>query len=188
MSKDESKKSLEPTVPEQPNPDDSATSDANIVHAPADEELSEGDHISTTLPTEMGGEMPSVSIQRTEHRFSGPIPPPEVMKVYGEVNTSIPGQIMAMAEKQGNHRRDLECALSTAKIRDMHEDRVERRNGQFLAGFVALAILGAVVWVTLAGQPAVGGGLVAVLVGVIALFVTGKYSRGHNTTDNDENA
>ena len=41
-------------------------------------------------------------------RFTGPIPPPEILHQYREVLPDAPERILSMAEKQQNHRMDLE--------------------------------------------------------------------------------
>jgi len=192
MSEDESKKSSEPPAPEPQNPNDSIVPDTNIEHVLTDEELSAPDQFSfTTPPAEFdGGILAGVEIhtERRTRTVTGPIPSPEVMEGYRKIDSSFPQRIMAMAENESDHRRDLERARSAAMNRDMRDARVERRNGQFIAGLVAIAIMGAAVWVTLSGHPKVGGGLVASLVVAITVLVTGKPFRGQKNTENDENA
>ncbi len=41
-------------------------------------------------------------------RFSGPIPPPEVLKMYNDVGIDIPNRIVAMAEKEQQHRFEMD--------------------------------------------------------------------------------
>ena len=191
MSEDESKKPSEPPAPEPQNPNDSAAPDTNIEHVPTDEELSAPGQFSfTTPPAGFDGIVADVEIH-TEHRtrtVTGPIPPPEVMVGYGEIDSSFPQRIMAQFENESMHRRDLERARSAAMIQDIHEERQERGRGQFLAVIGMFAILGAAVWVTLADHPGVGGGLVAALVAAITVLVTGKPFRGQRDTENNENA
>ena len=43
--------------------------------------------------------------------FSGPIPPPNIIKGYEEVLPGSADRILAMAEKQSNHRQEMEKGL-----------------------------------------------------------------------------
>ncbi|RTL48857.1 MAG: DUF2335 domain-containing protein [Sphingobacteriales bacterium] len=45
---------------------------------------------------------------RSDSSFSGPIPPPEILKGYNEVVKNGGERIVAMAEKQSNHRMQLD--------------------------------------------------------------------------------
>ncbi|MEJ7610653.1 MAG: DUF2335 domain-containing protein [Ferruginibacter sp.] len=41
----------------------------------------------------------------TASLYQGVIPPPDMMEHYNEIDPSFPGRILAMAEKEGDHRR-----------------------------------------------------------------------------------
>jgi len=43
--------------------------------------------------------------------FSGPLPPPEILKKYGDLIPNAPERILKMAENQSSHRMDIEKTL-----------------------------------------------------------------------------
>lgn len=47
----------------------------------------------------------AVQITHTQSFFQGPLPPPEDLQKFKEVDPSFPGRIMAMAERQAEHRQ-----------------------------------------------------------------------------------
>lgn len=55
--------------------------------------------------------------QRFESRFfSGPLPPSEELKAYAEISPQFPERIFSMAEKEQDHRHDLEKRRTGAQI------------------------------------------------------------------------
>lgn len=59
-----------------------------------------------------------LTIHRTESQaFSGPLPPPELLKAYNEIIPDGAVRILAMAEKQQDHRINLENAVVRSDIR-----------------------------------------------------------------------
>lgn len=51
-----------------------------------------------------------------QNSFSGPLPPPDILKGYKEVEDDFPNRIMNMAESQANHRRELEKKVLNSNI------------------------------------------------------------------------
>lgn len=51
-----------------------------------------------------------------ERRFSGPLPPPEYLAEYEKTLPGLPDRIMKMAEKQVDHRIDMEKTIATKKF------------------------------------------------------------------------
>jgi uncharacterized membrane protein len=69
-----------------------------------------------------------------ESIFSGPLPPPNVLKDYAEVDPSLPSRIMKMAEGYGEERRDI-----------VRLEFLDRARGQYCAVLVVfITIVGAV--------------------------------------------
>ena len=50
--------------------------------------------------------------------FSGPIPPPSIIKGYEEIMPGAAERIIAMAENQAKHRQDMEKIMVNAEARD----------------------------------------------------------------------
>ena len=53
-----------------------------------------------------------------QSEFSGPIPPPNIIKGYEEVVPGSANRIIAMAEKQSEHRQEMERVMINAEARD----------------------------------------------------------------------
>jgi len=75
--------------------------------------------------------------------FTGPLPHPALLKGYEEVRPGAAQRIIAMAESQGAHRRQLEVKMSAASVSEMNLQFTENKRGQTCAVVVALAFLGA---------------------------------------------
>lgn len=76
-----------------------------------------------------GSQSVSISLEQ-----SGPIPLPQMMAGYKEVDPDLPNRIMTMAEEQAADNRVVRRTLSRAAV-------VERRTGQWLAAAIALATI-----------------------------------------------
>lgn len=87
--------------------------------------------------------------------YQGPIPPPNIMAGYGEINPSFPERIMQEFEKNSEHIRNMN---ETALKGDISRDRI----GQIFAFVLAAGLLGLVYYslslgnVTFAGLAGVG--------------------------------
>lgn len=53
-----------------------------------------------------------------QSEFSGPIPPPSIIKGYEEIMPGAAERIIAMAENQAKHRQDMEKIMVNAEARD----------------------------------------------------------------------
>lgn len=100
--------------------------------------------------------------------FSGPIPPPGVLKEYENILEGSAHRILAMAEKQSSHRRDIEKRTVRGNI-------FKEILGLFFAfSIVVLAIGGAIF--LLANGKTLGGltTLISSLIGLTGLFLYAK--------------
>ncbi|HQK41836.1 MAG TPA: DUF2335 domain-containing protein [bacterium] len=111
--------------------------------------------------------------------FSGPIPPPELLKGYNEVVKDGAERIVVMAEKQSNHRMQLEDHA-------IKEELKQSRLGQVF-GFI-LGIVGLVLAAILAilDHEAIAGifGTTTIL-GLVTVFVLGKKAQKKDLEDKD---
>lgn len=89
--------------------------------------------------------------------FSGPLPPPELFRGYNEACPGAGDRILAMAEEEGRHRRELEKMAMTAGIAD---GRRGQYSGLILVGIFTVA--GTVM--ALAGVPTAG---IAIVIGAL---------------------
>lgn len=119
-----------------------------------------------------------ISIRKASS-FSGPIPPPELLKGYNEVVKDGAERIVIMAEKQSNHRMKLEDHA-------IREELKQSRLGQvfgFVLGIVGLllaAILAILDHETIAGIFAT-----TTILGLVTVFVLGKKAQKKDLEDKD---
>ena len=55
-------------------------------------------------------------VQETRSEFRGPLPPPELLKQYDEVQAGVANRIITMAENQSEHRQILEKKVVSSDI------------------------------------------------------------------------
>jgi len=104
------------------------------------------------LSSEEGMRLLAVAQKRSI--FSGPLPPPEVLREYGDVVPGLAEKIVEMAGKEQEHRHKLED-------KDLTLDRQEAMRGQYLGAATMLSFVLAAIIVTLQGYWEVGIALVA---------------------------
>ena len=120
------------------------------------------------------------TVSRESMEFmAGPLPPPSALEEYNRVCPGCAERIIAMAEKEGVHRREMEKEIVGIQKADLNSERMERRRGQLLGFGVCLAaILGGVYLAStspgIAGQ--IGGSLLGTsgLTSLILAFITGR--------------
>jgi uncharacterized membrane protein len=100
--------------------------------------------------------------------WAAPIPPPEVLERYERIVLGAARRMVAMAEREQEHRHDLDR-------RTLDDAAARARRGQWMALVAALAFLVGGVIVTVAGHPAVGG----VILGAAVVSVGGAFAVGH---------
>lgn len=110
-------------------------------------------------------------------RFTGPIPPPSLLRGYDEVCPGAASRIIEMAEKQEDHRMKMERTAADVGLEAMRQEFWEARRGQVCAVIVALAFIGAGVAIAYQGHPwpgaAISGGGVCLQV-IVAAFIRGR--------------
>lgn len=123
--------------------------------------------------------------------FSGSIPPPNIIKGYEEVLPGSADRILAMAEKQSNHRQEMEKRIIKTESRDSLLGILFA----FMLGFGC--IVAAVVMVILVPKSAgvISGAVLGVtgIASIIATFIKGtrgSYSKrqGEKKGQNSENS
>lgn len=107
-----------------------------------------------------------VKVQIAHH--SGPIPPPEILKQYNEIDPNFANRIMSMAEAESQHRHSFEQKALQGAI------DVDKR-GQHYGLAISLIAITVGTWLTVSGYPKVGGTfLTATVIALATLFVTGR--------------
>jgi uncharacterized membrane protein len=112
-----------------------------------------------------------VQITQAFHAFSGPLPPPEVLKKFDEIVPGAAERIMKMAEGQFVHRTELEKKVIDSGI-------AREKWGQIM-GFL-IAIVGLIVsgLIAIYGN-ALAGGIIGIgtLCSLVGVFMYGSKAR-----------
>jgi uncharacterized membrane protein len=118
--------------------------------------------------TSAGVAPPSGLVAARFTQISGPIPVPEVLGAYNQIEPGFANRIVKMAEDEAVERRQLEKAVVAAQVADLRAKRMEIRLGQICAAVIAVVGLVVSGWVTLGGHGAagtvLGGGTLATIV------------------------
>jgi len=127
--------------------------------------------ILNDLPKKKQEEIKAVLVSLTvseETSFSGPLPPPQLLKAYSSVVDNGAERIFKMAENQSKHRIDLESHA-------IKEELLQSRRGQIF-GFI-LGIVGLILATVLAfyGYETIAGIFGTTTIGaLVTVFVIGK--------------
>lgn len=107
-------------------------------------------------------------VRATMQTFSGPLPPPSMLAEYNDVINSGAERIMAMAEKQQQHRQALETRV-------VNSNTFDQRLGLVLGFIVMMSVAGAGVWLISSGRDASGAtALVTAVAGPVVAFIYGR--------------
>lgn len=121
--------------------------------------------------------------QRQTLQFTGPLPPPEVLHGFKEIDSTFPERIVVMAERQSEHRQSMERTSLDAQIQRSHSDVVTQRIGQSLGFLIACGFLGGAVFAAYIGHPTLAGVLGSTtVVSLVVIFVTGRGSHRQSTS------
>lgn len=117
----------------------------------------------------------------SEERFhSGPIPSPDTLKGYADVDSSFPGRIFLMAEKQSNHRMDLEKEVIKSNIKN-------ERTGMFLGAFISiLTILGGIYLIAIDKDITGFSTILIAIAAIVGIFIKNKNSEKEEVSQNNK--
>lgn len=114
-----------------------------------------------------------VTIQATQ--YSGPVPPPDVLRGFEQIVPGSAERILTMAEENGKHQREMERMTLSAAYTTI-------RLGQFFGLFIGLAALATCAYALYLGYEdtaiAIGG---STIVGLVAIFVIGRFKKSNNS-------
>lgn len=109
-----------------------------------------------------------VSITMMSSFSSGPIPDARSMKQYNESIPNGADRIMIMAEKQQQHRMEMEKMVATRQMS-------QSQKGQYFGFTISILVLALILYLSVNGHTSVAGILGSVtIVSLVAVFVTGK--------------
>lgn len=109
-----------------------------------------------------------MSAMRAEH-YSGPLPPPQMLEQYNKVIPNGAERIMAMAEKQLDHRHELESVVIKRRA---SSERLGTHYAFILAIFFGI---GAIYLLRLGYSIAGITVLIGEIVALAGVFITGRY-------------
>lgn len=110
------------------------------------------------------------------YEYSGPLPSPTLLRQFDDIVPGAAERILSMAEKQSEHRQDLE---KTA----IHGDSRRATQGLFLGAFIAVSVLLAAGILIYNGHDWAGGTIAAIdIVSLTSVFVYGTKSRKQERT------
>ena len=112
-----------------------------------------------------------VTVQTRAESFSGPLPPPVVLKQYDEIVPGAADRILSMAESQSQHRQQLEKSVIESDIKN---SRLGLHYG-LVIGLVS--VIGGTACILMGHQ--VGGSIIGGvgLTGLVGVFVYGSTQR-----------
>jgi uncharacterized membrane protein len=117
------------------------------------------------------GQTTVVRAQIQAASFSGPLPPPEILARFDEVVPGAAARIIDMAQKQSDHRMDLEKTT-------VHGELTRSYLGLGSGTIVSLAMIAGGVYCVMNGHDTAGATIVtANLAAVVGVFVYGTRSR-----------
>lgn len=118
--------------------------------------------------------LPLASMQISAHE--GPLPSPEVIRAYEDICPGAGKRILAYAEKEQQHRHDMEKTALEANIGDMRANRKADGRGQWMAFIVSIVAILTGGVIAICGYPFEGTILSgATLIGIVATFITRKF-------------
>lgn len=149
---------------------------------------SDKDKIKHCHPTDINKVLESIDSQKREvimeamyaieksSSFSGPLPAPEDFQAYMDVLPSAPERILAMAEKQSEHRMNLERYIVNSGIN-------EAKRGQLFGFVLAIVFLLAAIYLGMNDHDWLAVGIIAIIASISVIFVLKKEPRKENTTE-----
>ena len=125
-------------------------------------------------PAEQGDARESLLVVRREAAF-GPLPDPVTFQQYDAVLPGAAERILAMAEQNAQHGREMDKAILQAQVELEKDVTKTQRLGQLYGLAVTAAVLGVTVYALAHGHEiaaAILGG--TTIVGLVAVFVRGR--------------
>lgn len=127
-------------------------------------------HLPPAVPNPRNQPQRQTAIVQAE-RFSGPLPPPEILERYNQVVPGLADRIVVMAESQARHRQALEQSVINGNIRN-------ERLGQVFAFIIAMSVIVGSLGLLWHGRSTEGlVGILGTLVTLAGVFIFGRWSK-----------
>jgi len=105
----------------------------------------------------------------------GPLPSPEMLGEYERVHPGLAERIVALAEGEAKHRREMEAEALRGDTHYMRGGLLAERRGQYLAVAVAIVMGGIGAYLVLQGHDVAGGSVgVSGVGGIVTALIVGR--------------
>lgn len=116
-----------------------------------------------------------VQVQHQHVQFTGPFPPPQLLKDYESVLAGLADRLIKFAEGEAIHRRATEERISKGQIRDAFFSRCIEMGGQWCGLTIGIVTIVFGTRAAIAGHPLFGGSLSASGLGtLVGAFIYGR--------------
>lgn len=107
--------------------------------------------------------------------YQSPLPPPEVLQKYNQIQPGLVEKIIELTETQANHRRALEDKQLEAQVQHWERRDREAKLGQIFAFIISVCAIGGGVYVALNGYQWAGTIISALGLGsIVTAFIKGR--------------
>lgn len=119
------------------------------------------------------------TVETKSELFAGPLPHPDTLMGYKEIDNTFPDRIMSMAEKDADHHRKMEERI-------IIENFNSNKRGMNFGFFLSITAIGLGAWLISIGKDAYGiAAIITPLVGIASAFIYGKKENQKNNNDNN---
>ena len=147
----------------QPPPDDESSTD--LVGTEGDQEQADPSEDGTESRVEHEVEVidrANRKLGQLLHGFRGPLPPPDMMAQYAQVQPDLPERIMRLTESEAAHRHQMDVIA-------LHAHNADFKRGQQYGLAAVVLVLIVVLVALLLGNPTVAGSIGTTTVGLVAI-------------------
>jgi len=140
-----------------------------------DASLTEG-HLDTKFDnTHSEAEEEDSSAFLVSHQFSGPIPPPDILRSYEDAIPGSGDRLILMAEKEQHHRHTMQTRLVDAKLDNTKRFYNEKKTGQFCGLTIGLVCIISGSFLALNDKQLAGSVIgTSGIGGIVSVFVIGR--------------
>lgn len=119
--------------------------------------------------------MSTLSIATHTQSFDGPFPPPSLLKEYDSLMPGTAAKIIAMAEQESEHRRQIERDIVNAQIEDAKKYRQVEFFGQIFGLIIGMFAIGMAAYAGVHGAQWTGTFIgTAGVTGLVTTFILGR--------------
>lgn len=147
----------------------------------ADEETKSSEELAAEIECELVDnpavlerllERPQIRMLIRQSSFSGPLPPPSMLREYNEIVQSGAERIMNLSEKEQAYRHDITAKTVTGSIN-------KDKRGQWMAFIITMTILFIATIFAWKGDTVFAGTLITIdLLGLASVFIIGRAGLG----------